>query len=83
MAAAIQQFSNQGRWQRFSKQRDDLASQDQSATSTITQKQPGVVDTKVIGRPDEFDGDPMKYTDWLFKLRAYFGAVGPAVSTYS
>ena len=35
-------------------ERDDLASQYQSATSTITQKQPGVVDTRVIGRPDEF-----------------------------
>ena len=56
-------------------ERDDFASQDQSATSTITQKQPGVVDTRVIGRPDEFGGDPRKYTDWLSKLRAYFGAV--------
>ena len=69
MAAAIQQLNvrlqHHGRWQGFSKQRerDDLASQDQSATSTITQKQPGVVDTRVIGRPDELDGDPMKYTD--------------------
>ena len=58
-----------------SRESDDLASQDQSATSTITQKQAGVVDTRVIGRPDEFDGDPMKYADWLSKLRAHFGAV--------
>ena len=56
-------------------ERDDLASQVQSATSTIIQKQPGVVDTRVIGRADEFDGDPMKYTDWLSKVRAYFEAV--------
>ena len=56
-------------------ERDDLASQVQSATSTIIQKQPGVVDTRVIYRPDEFDGDPMKYSDWLSRLRASFGAV--------
>ena len=80
MAAAIQQLNV--RLQQpgtmatiLPEERDDLASQDQSATSTITQKLPGVVDTRVIGRPDEFDGDPMKYTDWLSKLRAYSGAV--------
>ena len=42
-------------------ERNDLARQVQSATSTTTQRQPGVADTKVIGRPDKFDGDPMKY----------------------
>ena len=80
MAAAIEQLSV--RLQQpgtmatiLQAERDDLASQGQSATSTITHKQPGVVDTRVIGRADEFDGDPMKYTDWLSKLRAYFGAV--------
>ena len=36
--------------------------------------QAGVVDTRVIGKPDQFDGDPMKYLDWSFKLSAYFGA---------
>ena len=35
----------------------------------------GVVDTRVIGKPDQFDGDPMKYADWSLKLRSYFGAV--------
>ena len=35
----------------------------------------GVVDKRVIGKPDEFDGDPVKYADWSFKLRPYFGAV--------
>ena len=35
----------------------------------------GVVDTRVIGKPDQFDGDPMKYADWSFKLRSYLGAV--------
>ena len=35
----------------------------------------GVVDTRVVGKPDQFDGDPMKYTDWSFKLRSNLGAV--------
>ena len=30
---------------------------------------------RVIGKPDQFDGDPMKYADWSFKLRSYLGAV--------
>ena len=34
-----------------------------------------VVDTRVIGKPDQFDEDPMKYADWSFKLRSYLGAV--------
>ena len=37
--------------------------------------QAGVVDTRVIGNPDQFDGDPMKYADWSFKLRSYLRAV--------
>ena len=37
--------------------------------------QAGVVETRVIGKPDQFDGDPMKYADWSFKLRSYLGAV--------
>ena len=80
VAAAIQQLNvrlqQPGTMATFLQaERDDLASQVQSATSTIKLKLPGVVDTRVIGRPDEFDGDPMKDTDWLSKLRAYFGAV--------
>ena len=80
MAAAIQQLNvrlqQPGRMATILQaERDDLASQDHSATSTVTQKEPGVVDTRVVGRADEFDGDPMKYTDWLSKLTAYFGAV--------
>ena len=35
----------------------------------------GVVDIRAIGKPDQFDGDPMKYADWSFKLRSYFRAV--------
>ena len=35
----------------------------------------GVVDTRVIGKPDQFDGNPMKYAGWSFTLRSYLGAV--------
>ena len=52
--------------------RNELVEQVQNATSTTTQRQPGVVDTKVIDGPDE---DPMKRADRLFKLRSYLGAV--------
>ena len=53
-----------------------LAQQVQSVSNTPRQRvQAGVVDTRVIGMPDQFDGDPMKYADWSFKLRSYLGAV--------
>ena len=29
----------------------------------------------MIGKPDQFDGDPTKHADWSFKLRSYLGAV--------
>ena len=50
-------------------ERDDFARQIQTVTSTTTQRQPGDIDTSVIGRPDKFDGDPMKNTDWFIKPR--------------
>ena len=58
-----------------SRERDDLARQGQSATLTTTQRQPRVVDTRMTGRPEKFNGDPMKYADRLFKQRSYLGAV--------
>ena len=80
MAAAVQQLNvrlqQQGTMATvLQAERDDFAREVQSATSTTTQRQPGVVDARVIGRPDKFDGDLMKYADWLFKLRSYLGAV--------
>ena len=46
----------------------------QSLTCTAGQRlRVIVVDT--LGKPDEFDGDPMKYADLSFKLRSYLGAV--------
>ena len=48
----------------------------QNATSTTTQRQPGVVDTEAIDSPGKFDEEPMKRADPLFKLRSNLGAVG-------
>ena len=35
----------------------------------------GLVDTRILGKPDQFAGDGMKYPDWSFKLKSYMGAV--------
>ena len=52
-------------------ERERLAQQVQSMSNTLRQR----VQAEVIGKPDQFNGDPMKYADWSFKLRSYFGAV--------
>ena len=60
----------------LAQERERLEQQVQSMSNTPRQRvQTGVVDTRVIGKPDQFDGDPMKYADWSFKLRSYLGAV--------
>ena len=57
-------------------ERECLARQVQNSTSTPSQcVRAGVVDTQVMGKPDEFDGDPMKCADWSCKLKSYLGAV--------
>ena len=57
-------------------ERERLAQQVQSMSNTPRQRvQAGVVDTRVIGKPDQFNGDAMKYSDWWFKLRSCLGAV--------
>ena len=56
-------------------ERNELMEQVQNATSTTTQRQPRVVDAEVIDSPGEFDEEPMKRADRLFKLRSHFGAV--------
>ena len=35
------------------------------------------MDTRVIGKPDAFNGEGHKFPDWAFKLKAYMGAVDP------
>ena len=81
MAAATQQLNTRLQQQEtavtiLTQERESLARQVQSMTSTPGHcVRAGVVDTRVIGKPDQFDGDPMKYADWSFKLRSYLGAV--------
>ena len=84
MAAAIKQLNPRLQQQDTAKtifisERESLARQVQSlsaTTSTPRQRvRVGAVDTRVIGKPDQFDGDPMKYADWSFNLRSYPGAV--------
>ena len=38
---------------------------------------PRLVDSRAIGRPQNFDGDTSKYADWAFVLKAYVSALGP------
>ena len=61
-------------------ERASLARQVQNLTATSTSTpgqrvRAGVVDTRVIGKPEQFDGHPMKYAGWSFKLRSYLRAV--------
>ena len=81
MAAAIQQLNARLQQQEtaetaLTQERESLARQVQSLTGTPGQRvRARVVDTRVIGKPDQFDGDPMKYADWSFTSRSYLGAV--------
>ena len=81
MSTAIQQLNARLQQQEtamtiLAQERERLAQQVRSIASTPRQRvQAGVVDTRVIGKPDQFDGDPMKYADWSFKLKSNLGAV--------
>ena len=80
MATAVQQLyvrlqQLQGTLAILRSARSELVEQVQNAMSTTTQKQPGVVDTRVIGSPGKFEEEPMKRAHRLFKLRSYLGAV--------
>ena len=81
MAAAIQLLNARLQQQEtavtmLTSERESLARQVQGMSSTPRQRvRAGVVDTRVIGKPDQFDGDPMKCADWSFKLGSYLGAV--------
>ena len=80
-AVAIQQLNVRLKQQEtamtiLAQERERLAQQVHSMSSTPRQRvQAREVDTRVIGKPDQFDGDPMKYADWWFKLRSYLEAV--------
>ncbi len=34
-----------------------------------------MVDTLLLGRPENFAGDPQRFPDWSSKLKAYLGAI--------
>ena len=60
----------------LAQERETLSQKVQSMTGTPRQRvRAGVVDTRVIGKPDQSDGDLMKYADWSLKLRSYLRAV--------
>ena len=44
------------------------------ASSPTTRFQ-SVVDTRVLGKPETFKGEPSKYRDWIFILKSYLGAI--------
>ena len=33
------------------------------------------MDIRLLGKPEGFSGDPQKFPDWSFKLKAYLGAI--------
>ena len=39
----------------------------------------GFVDTKLLGKPDKFDGKDTSWKDWRFVTRAYFLAAMPGI----
>ena len=51
----------------------------QATPAPVTPPAPArtLVDTRVIGKPDAFNGEGHKFPDWAFKLKAYMGAVDP------
>ena len=83
MAAAIQQLNARLQQQEtavtiLTKERERKtlkASAERDRHARSARAEAGVVDTRVIGKPDQFDGDPIKYADWSFKLRSFLGAV--------
>ena len=43
----------------------------------------GGVDTRVLGKPDQFDGTQSKWKDWSTVARAYFMLVSPPRGSYN
>ena len=86
MAVAIQKLNARQHQQEtamtiFAEERERLLQQVQSMSSMPRQRvQAGVVDTRVIGKPDQFDGDPMKYLGLVVQTECILRGCGPAVS---
>ena len=49
--------------------------QRQLAAAGVPASATPITDTKVIGWPDHYNGDPTRFGDWSFKLNSYMGAL--------
>ena len=49
--------------------------QRQQAAAGFPASSTPTIDTKVIGKPDHYNGDPTRFGDWSFKLKSYMGAL--------
>ena len=66
----------------LAQERERLAQQVQSMSNTPRQSvQAGVVDAPGIGKPDQFNGNPMKYADEIVQTEIVPRSRGPAIST--
>jgi len=54
-----------------------LAQQQAAAAMPVNDGQRGQVDTRLLGRPESFDGVSVKWKDWPIVFRAYMGAAVP------
>ena len=52
-----------------------LASSASTSPQRTADPRASLVDTCLLGKPESFPGDPQRYPDWSFKLKAYFGAI--------
>ena len=86
MAAAIQQLNARLQQQEtavtiLTTERESLALQVQSLTGTPGQRvRTGVVDTRVIGKPDQFEGDPHEVRGFVVQTEIAPRSRGPTVS---
>ena len=51
---------------------------DKAAGPVAKQRATKLLDTRVLGKPQAFDGDTARYSDWSFVLKSYMSAVDPA-----
>ena len=69
----------EGQIQALTTENQSLTTRLASSTSSSPPRPPGpppsLVDTRLLGKPENFVGDPQKYPDWSFKLKAYLGAI--------
>ena len=49
-----------------------------AAAGSSARARPGLVDTRLIGKPQSYDGDASRFADWAFVFKAYMSALDPA-----